>query len=305
MSKITIGLPCYGRPAVFAEALSSILAQTKSDFILLIHENPSDSEMIRETVARLATDDPRIRYRRHAENIGIIGNFMSVLHAAETEYFMWAADDDLRHPDALASLFELLESNRDAALAGFSVEVINRPGETIDHHPGFSRFGQPISRLAALEAFLEEPEILGKANLAYGLFRREKLLAALTGTGGTFPDCWGPDFVVLAALIARFPIVATDRVLIRKRTNKDHRVPLARRFPQDYGWPREAFASFRAAMVEAMPDRAMRTLAARMLDHRQAGLTGPLSRARRATLRLLRHEVAPAQSPQPNDRWDR
>lgn len=305
MTRVTIGLPCYGRPAVFREALTSLLGQSMADFTLLIHENPSDSDLIRETIQAAAGDDPRVRYHRHAENIGIIGNFMSVLDAADTEFFMWAADDDIRHPDTLAALVKLLDSSPEAALAGFSVEVINRPGETIDHHTGFSRFSRQGSRLSALDAFLAEPEILGKANLTYGLFRRAALVQAFEAIGGTFPTCWGPDFVLLAAVIARFPVVATDQILIRKRTNKDHRVPLARRFPMDYGWPKTEFAAHRAAMLAAMPDEAMRDIAMRILDQRHRHLFGVPGLARRALLRLMRQEVSPAQIPAAPDRWAR
>jgi glycosyltransferase involved in cell wall biosynthesis len=300
---VTIGLPCYGRPEVMAQALASLLSQTFRDFTLLIHENPSGSDHIRDLVLRMAGDDPRVVYHRHNANLGITENFLSLLAACRTEYFMWAADDDLRHPKALETLLALMESRPQAALAGFSVEVINTKDETIDFHTGFSRFSTGDDREGGLARFLAEPEIMGKANLFYGLFRAAALRDVFAAFENRFPTCWGPDFVVLAALIARYEVVATDRVLIRKRTNKARASPLAKRFPMDYGCPAGERQAYVEATLAAMPDEMMRDLARAALDHRMRHLASPISRIRRGILKALRLECAPVTRPATPDGW--
>ena len=47
---ITIGLPCYGRPAYLKAALDHLLGQTFADFVIHVSENPSGAEDIREIV---------------------------------------------------------------------------------------------------------------------------------------------------------------------------------------------------------------------------------------------------------------
>lgn len=301
MPRITIGLPCYGRPAMLARALDSLLDQTERDFVLIIHENPSGSDEISRLVEKRMAIDGRIVYERHAENIGIVGNFMSVLAKAQSEFFLWAADDDTRHPEALSTMLAMMEAEPGAALAGCSVELINPVGETVDWHTGLARLTG--AGTSSLTAFLAEPELLGKANLAYGLFRRQELLATFDAIGGSFPDCWGQDFVLLAAVFARFPVVVTDRILIRKRINVRSNRPLAKRFPQDYGCPEVEFARFREATLMAMPDDRLRALAAEILDGRQKHLSSVLCRVRRGVLRLLRLEAAAPTLPALSDRW--
>lgn len=304
-ARVTIGLPCHGRPALMEAALASLLGQSFRDFTLLIHENPSGSDHIRDLVSRVAGDDPRVVFHRHAGNIGITANFLSLVEACRTEFFMWAADDDLRHPEALAEMVAMLDAAPEAALAGFSVEVINLDGETIDFHPGFSRFTDGGDRAASLRRFLTEPELLGKANLAYGLFRAEALRAAFAALGGGFPACWGPDYVLLAALIARFPVVASDRVLIAKRTNKASLAPLSKRYPEDYGCPRRDFPAFAAALHAAMPDEATRRAAAESLEARRGHLRHPLVLMRRMILKALRLDSGPVSVPAAGWRWSR
>lgn len=270
---ITIGLPCYGRPDYLKEALDHLLRQTFRDFEILVHENPSGAEDIREIVEVFTQQGAPIRYHRHPENLGVTGNFLSVLEAANSPFFMWAADDDLRHPESLAVLHGLLETHPDVHLAACSVEVINTLGESIDHHPGFSRFTTGADRDEAVLRFLEEPEICGKANLIYGLFRTTSLREAFAAIGGTFPAGWGLDLVLLAAFLSRFDMVGSDRVLLRKRTNNPRNKPLTKRFPQDFGWPSREYRTFRAQMLAAIPNEGLRKVTADMLDRRQAHLT--------------------------------
>ncbi len=273
MPAITVGLPCYGRPAFLKEALEHLARQSFRDFVVLVHENPSGAEDIRHLVEGFIREGAPFRYHRHPENLGIVGNFMSVLRAVETPFFLWAADDDLRHPDSLAILRGMLVEAPGAHLAACSVEVINSLGASIDRHAGFSRFTTSEVRHEALLRFLDEPEICGKANVIQGLFRTQSLREALVAIGGSFPECWGLDLVVLTAFLARFDMVGTDRILLKKRTNNPRTKPLTKRFPRDYGWPACDFALFRTHVLAAIPDEATRRAAAAILDRRQAHLT--------------------------------
>lgn len=93
--KVSIGMPVYNGEKSIREALDSLLAQTFTDFELIISDNASTDgteAICREYVER----DPRIRYVRQSENRGPIANFQFVLEEAVGEYFMWAAHDDER-----------------------------------------------------------------------------------------------------------------------------------------------------------------------------------------------------------------
>ncbi len=92
--KVSIGMPVYNGEKFIREALDSLLAQTFTDFEIIISDNAStdDTPII---CSEYAERDSRIRYVRQAENIGIMKNFQFVLDEAIGEYFMWAAHDDL------------------------------------------------------------------------------------------------------------------------------------------------------------------------------------------------------------------
>lgn len=299
---ITIGLPCHGRPEYLRDALEHLSRQTFRDFEILVHENPSGADDIRAIVDGFTEVGVPIRYHRHPENMGVAGNFLSVLKAAESPFFLWAADDDLRHPESLAVLHGLLVAYPDAHLAAGSIEVINSLGESIDHHPDFSRFSTGEDRGEAVLRFLEESEICGKANLIYGLFRTTSLRAAFTAIGGMFPAGWGLDLVLLTAFLSRFGVVGSDRILLRKRTNNARRKPLAKRFPQDFGWPSREFSQFRKQILSAIADPVVVRAAADVLDRRQAHLTR-LGAVRRLVMKAVGTDSSRPNPAAPGEAW--
>ncbi len=114
---MAIGLPVYNGQNYLRDAIESILAQTYSDFRLIITDNCSTDgtqDICREYAAR----DPRIEYHRHAENIGAAPNFNSAFqYAGECEYFKWAAHDDVMGKDFLKVCVQKLEADRSLSIA--------------------------------------------------------------------------------------------------------------------------------------------------------------------------------------------
>jgi glycosyltransferase involved in cell wall biosynthesis len=98
--KISIGMPVYNGEKCIREALDALLAQTFTDFELIISDNASTDDtgpICRE----YATRDARVRYIRQPENKGVFANFQFVLNEAVGEYFMWNAADDFRSKDCI------------------------------------------------------------------------------------------------------------------------------------------------------------------------------------------------------------
>lgn len=68
------GLPVYNGEQFLEETLDSLLAQTYSDFELIISDNASTDRT--ESICRFfVKKDKRIRYYRNDENIGLGSNF--------------------------------------------------------------------------------------------------------------------------------------------------------------------------------------------------------------------------------------
>ena len=97
MPRLTIGMPVYNGERFIREALDSVLAQTYTDFELLIADNAS-TDATPEIIAEYAAADPRIRRVRHDRNLGSAGNHNYLLEQTTTPLFKWAASDDLHAP---------------------------------------------------------------------------------------------------------------------------------------------------------------------------------------------------------------
>jgi len=76
-------MPVYNGEKYIREALDSLLAQTFTDFELIISDNAS-TDGTQVICEEYAARDPRIRYVRQRENRGAVANFRFVLDSIRT-----------------------------------------------------------------------------------------------------------------------------------------------------------------------------------------------------------------------------
>lgn len=110
--RVTVVIPTYNRADFLKQAIESVLAQTYADFNLLISDNAS-ADNTEQIVASF--HDPRICYRRHKQNLGMIGNYRFVLTHPQTEFIAYLSDDDLYKPEMLSTAIDLLDQHPEAA----------------------------------------------------------------------------------------------------------------------------------------------------------------------------------------------
>jgi glycosyltransferase involved in cell wall biosynthesis len=113
--RVTIGLPTYNSERFLPKLLKAILGQTYKNFILVINDDGS-TDRTDEICRAQAAIDQRIRYTRHAKNLGGAINYQRVFNLAKTEYFRWAAHDDLIAPELLERCIEVLDNQPDVVL---------------------------------------------------------------------------------------------------------------------------------------------------------------------------------------------
>ncbi len=107
---ITIGMPVYNSQRHLRQALDSLLAQTYTDFVLVISDNASTdgtADICQEYVRR----DPRVQYFRNPVNIGMTGNFNRVFELTHTKYIKWSTADDFSAPEMLADALPIMEAD--------------------------------------------------------------------------------------------------------------------------------------------------------------------------------------------------
>lgn len=121
---VSIGMPVYNGARYLRDALDALLAQTWTDFELVISDNASTDET--ERICRAyAQKDARIRYVRQEYNHGPVFNFRYVLDEARGKYFMWAACDDRWEPFCLSQWVSVLEDDGDCGLVFSDYGVVD------------------------------------------------------------------------------------------------------------------------------------------------------------------------------------
>ncbi len=167
---VTIGLPVYNGQNYLAEALDSILAQTYTDFELIISDNASTDET-GAICRRYAERDKRIRYIVQEENVGAAANYNYVFEMGRGKYFKWAAHDDLLAPTYLERCVEALDRDPGVVLAYARAKAIDSEGEIVKTYPNKQYFDSPIPRRRFYEFVIDFSPVVA----VFGLMRREVL----------------------------------------------------------------------------------------------------------------------------------
>jgi glycosyltransferase involved in cell wall biosynthesis len=141
MPTVTIGLPVFNGEAFLHQAVNSILAQTYTDFELLISDNCSTDGTAAVCQSYL-TADQRIRYMRQPENIGAAKNYNKLVALSSGKYFKWAAHDDVLAPRFLEECVRALERDPGVVLAFARTQLIGEDGEPIPARPVHN--GRPL-----------------------------------------------------------------------------------------------------------------------------------------------------------------
>ncbi len=128
--RVSIAVPVYNGERYLRESLDGLLAQTFTDFELVIADNASTDAteaICREYVAR----DPRVRYHRNERNIGGPGNFRRVFGLCRGEYHKWSTADDLWHPTFVEKCVAVLDARPDVVLAYPRSNIVDAAGAVV------------------------------------------------------------------------------------------------------------------------------------------------------------------------------
>jgi len=121
---VSIGLPVYNGERHLSQALDSMLSQTFCDFELIISDNAS-TDATQAVCQKFVRADRRVRYLRHARNIGAPRNWSSVVHEARGQYFKWASANDYCSETFVADCLQALMSDPRAVLTFGSTFLID------------------------------------------------------------------------------------------------------------------------------------------------------------------------------------
>lgn len=210
--QLTVALPVFNGQDHLSDALHSLLAQTYTNFKLIISDNAS-TDQTPAICEHFCRKDRRISYVRHIVNRGASWNFAYFLQAVDTPYFMWAASDDLWHHNYVESCIMQLEADPQIAISASLVTPFS------DHaylDPYFQLSELPAStRWQTRQNYLRQPEENGKANIIYGIFRSDVL--KLVSRRKLFNECWGGDMLLVYRCLTLGRLSILNQPLFYKR----------------------------------------------------------------------------------------
>lgn len=94
--RVSICIPTFNRADMVGCAIRSALSQTYQDIEVVVVDNAS-TDNIEEVVASF--DDPRLRFMKNEENLGLFGNFNRCIEVAQGEFLHILHSDDYIDPD--------------------------------------------------------------------------------------------------------------------------------------------------------------------------------------------------------------
>lgn len=165
---VSVVMPAYNAEKYLREAIDSILAQTYTDFELIII-NDGSTDATKEIIQSYT--DPRIVYIENEVNSGICVTLNKGLDAARGKYIARMDSDDIALPNRLETQVRYMDSNPGLGASGSDIEVF---GEGIEPHV-FTQLHSPEECLAGLifnscfahPTVIIRKSVLDKHNLRY------------------------------------------------------------------------------------------------------------------------------------------
>lgn len=287
--RVSICIPLYQKVAYIGRTIDSVLAQTFTDFELVVIDNASTDG---SAAVLDAYDDPRLRVVRHAGTIPMIENFRAAVAATRAPLVKVLMADDLIEPEALARQVSVLDADPE-------VVVVSSRHHLIDDR----------DRVVSRDRVLRTPDLVGRQSrgavvrrvIRHGgnplgctgnmLFRR----SAYDAVGG-FPVDDGfvldvalavrlttvGDFYGLAETLASFRLATGSGTSSARRSNIRSQRAFLRRLRRDHAdvvgredvarglarWPLTWLRHRVIMSASSDPDSPAHRLAARVLDLR-------------------------------------
>jgi len=177
---------CNPQPAYLRQAVDSVLAQTFTDFELLVVEDPSPVS----TADLLAgIDDPRIRLHRNEVRLGLAQSLNVGLTLARAPLIARFDSDDVCLPHRLDRQVAFLSSHPDVDVYGSRIIVINENGNRI------ARRNLPVTH-DAIALRLRRTNALSHPSV---MFRK----ASVEGAGGYEQNQVVEDFELWCRMLTR------------------------------------------------------------------------------------------------------
>lgn len=169
---VTVCIPTYNRRELLAASLQSVRDQSLQDVEIIVSDNASTDDT-GDYVRSL--NDPRVRYDRLEENIGLFGNLSRCLQLGSGRYRVMLPDDDLMLPGNLEAKVRFLDENPSAGMVHSAFRYLDRHAKPVGPTEHWSRLTEDT--LEPGESFIRRSLALGGIVCVSSVMLRSSLVA--------------------------------------------------------------------------------------------------------------------------------
>jgi glycosyltransferase involved in cell wall biosynthesis len=224
--KVSIGLPAYNQGHWLRQTLDSILAQTFSDWELIISNNASTDDT-KSICMEFAGRDPRVKYYEYPITVNGWKNRNRTLEIASGEYCFNISSDDTYEPTFLEKCVKILDADLSISLCYSYTNLMNLKGEKYKEYTD----GYSVMSEDAAERFRTIVSYLDLCNSYMGVIRRADLLK----TNLFRTDLHASDTLLLAELSLVGKFYQIPEFLFNRRLERPQRTPMEWMYWQDFG----------------------------------------------------------------------
>ncbi len=216
MPKLTIGLPVYNGEKYLTKALESILAQTFTDFEVIIVDNAS-TDSTEKIVRQFLTRDSRLTYIRNQADMNLVYSWFKLVYGSNAEYFTMFHCDLLWAPTYAEECITQLEADPQTILTYSYCQWLDNNGQKLEITKDTANFAVDNPG----ERFLNVLKGLAWCTAFHGFSRREPLaLVFLRLMFNGYGNNAGNDNEILASLALQGKLVQVEKpLLLRHQDN--------------------------------------------------------------------------------------
>lgn len=133
MARVSVCIPVFNGATYIGETLMSVLAQTLSDFEVVVVDNCST-----DTTCSVieSVDDPRVRLSVNETNVGAVGNWNRAVAACASDVVKLLCADDIIYPTCLERQVAHFESSGSTVMAVAPFDHITATGSVVRRDVG-------------------------------------------------------------------------------------------------------------------------------------------------------------------------
>jgi len=174
---VTVGIPVFNGARFIRQAIESVLAQTFTDFELLISDNAS-VDGTAAICGEFAANDKRVKFVQQDRNRGPFWNLKFVTERATGGLLVWLAHDDALHRQYIEECVAYLDRNPRAVIVSGDFRIVDESGNQIDMEK-LQTIREDIPWAQRCSQFFRYPIFSNVFYAFYGMIRAEACRAAM------------------------------------------------------------------------------------------------------------------------------